>query len=97
MTTEQRQFFAACVAAALFLAAVLASVDMQVQATPLADRPALAPRSAHELIALLLARAANMDGSYTAKEITGIIAGAVTLLVIVGWTVFLAIGYMLAR
>ena len=34
MTTEQRQFFAACVAAALFLAAVLASVDMQVQATP---------------------------------------------------------------
>jgi hypothetical protein len=33
MTTEQRQFFAACVAAALFLTAVLASVDMQVQAT----------------------------------------------------------------
>jgi hypothetical protein len=35
VTTEQRQFFAACVAAALFRAAVLASVDMQVQATPL--------------------------------------------------------------
>jgi hypothetical protein len=39
-----------------------------------------------------------MDGSYPAKEITGIIAGAVTWLVIVGWTVcFLAIGYMSAR
>jgi hypothetical protein len=35
MTTEQRQFFAACVLATLFLAAVLTSVDMQVQATPL--------------------------------------------------------------
>jgi hypothetical protein len=35
MATEQRQFFAACVATALFLAAVLASVDLQVQATPL--------------------------------------------------------------
>jgi len=35
MTTEHRQFFAACVAAALFLAAVVASVDMQVQAPPL--------------------------------------------------------------
>jgi hypothetical protein len=34
MTNEQRQFFAACVASALFLAAVLSSVDMQVQATP---------------------------------------------------------------
>ena len=35
MTSEQRQFFAACVAAALFLTAVLTSVDMQVRATPL--------------------------------------------------------------
>ena len=35
MMTEQRQFFAASVAAALFLAAVLTLVDMQVQATPL--------------------------------------------------------------
>jgi hypothetical protein len=35
MTTEQRQFFAARVGAALFLAAVLASANMQVQATPL--------------------------------------------------------------
>jgi hypothetical protein len=35
MTSEQRQFFAACVAAALFLAAVMSSVDMQVQAIPL--------------------------------------------------------------
>jgi hypothetical protein len=34
MMTEQRQFFAASVAAALFLAAVLTSVDMH-QATPL--------------------------------------------------------------
>jgi len=34
MTSEQRQFFAACVAAALFLATVLTSVDMQVRATP---------------------------------------------------------------
>ena len=31
MTSEQRQFFAACVAAVLFLAAVLPSVNMQVQ------------------------------------------------------------------
>ena len=36
MMIEQRQFFAACVAAALFLAAVLSSVDMQAHATPLA-------------------------------------------------------------
>jgi len=35
MTIEQRQFFAACVAAALFLAAVLSSLDVQVQAGPL--------------------------------------------------------------
>jgi hypothetical protein len=35
MTSEQRQFFAACVAAVLFLAAVMSSVDMQVQATPI--------------------------------------------------------------
>jgi len=34
MTSEQRQFLAVCVGAALFLAAVLTSVDMQVQATP---------------------------------------------------------------
>jgi hypothetical protein len=34
MTSEQREFFAVCVAAALFLAAVLTSVDMQIQATP---------------------------------------------------------------
>ncbi len=34
MTSELRQFFAACVAAALFLAAVLTSVDVQVQAQP---------------------------------------------------------------
>jgi hypothetical protein len=33
MTSEQRQFFAACVAAALFLAAVLSSVDVQPEAT----------------------------------------------------------------
>jgi hypothetical protein len=33
MTSEQRQFVP-CVAAALFLAMVLTSVDMQVQATP---------------------------------------------------------------
>jgi hypothetical protein len=35
MTSGQRQFLAACVAAALFLATVLTSVDMQVQASPL--------------------------------------------------------------
>jgi len=34
MTSEQRQFFVPCVAAALFLAVVLTSVDMQVQAPP---------------------------------------------------------------
>ena len=34
MTSEQRQFFAACVAAALFLMAVLTSVDMQAQTLP---------------------------------------------------------------
>jgi hypothetical protein len=38
-----------------------------------------------------------MDRPYTTKEIVRIIAGAVTSLVIVGWTVFLAIGYMSAR
>ena len=38
-----------------------------------------------------------MDGPYTPKEIARIIAGAVTSLVIVGWMVFLAIGYMSAR
>jgi hypothetical protein len=36
MTTDQRQFFAACLAAALFLGAVLSSVDLRVvQASPL--------------------------------------------------------------
>lgn len=34
MTTEQRQFFSACVAAALFLGAVLSSVDVQVHGRP---------------------------------------------------------------
>jgi hypothetical protein len=38
-----------------------------------------------------------MDRPYTTKEIVRIIAEAVTSLVIVGWTVFLAIGYMSAR
>jgi hypothetical protein len=34
---------------------------------------------------------------YTAKEISRIIAGAVTSLVIVGWMAFFAIGYLSAR
>ncbi len=38
-----------------------------------------------------------MDRPYTLKELTGIIAAAVTSLVIVGWMVFLAIGYLSAR
>jgi hypothetical protein len=43
MTSVQRQFFAACVAAALFLAAVLTSPDMQVQAAPFGHSQ-IAPR-----------------------------------------------------
>jgi hypothetical protein len=106
MTTEQRQFFAACVAAALFLggADIGGHAGSADPVQPLTDRPALAPvrlqlapvRSAPELIASL-ARAANMDRPDTPKEITGIIAGAITSLVILGWMVFLAIGYMSAR
>ena len=46
---------------------------------------------------MVLARAANMDRPYTVKEIARIIAGAVTSLVIVGWMVFFAIGYMSVR
>jgi hypothetical protein len=38
-----------------------------------------------------------MHTPYTAREIARIIAGAVTSLVIVGWMVFLAIGYLSAR
>jgi hypothetical protein len=45
----------------------------------------------------MLARAADMDRPYTTKEIARIIAGAVTSLVVVGWMVFFAIGYMSAR
>jgi tetrahydromethanopterin S-methyltransferase subunit F len=37
-----------------------------------------------------------MDGPTTPKEITGIIAGAITSLVIVGWILFLAFGYVSA-
>jgi hypothetical protein len=79
MTTEQRQFFAACVAAALFLggADIGGHAGSADPVQPLTDRPALAPvrlqlapvRSAPELIASL-ARAANMDGPYTPKKIT---------------------------
>jgi hypothetical protein len=42
-------------------------------------------------------RNGDMHTPYTAKEISRIIAGAVTSLVIVGWMVFLAIGYLSAR
>jgi hypothetical protein len=38
-----------------------------------------------------------MDRPYTAQEIARIAAGAVTSLVIVGWMVFLAIGFLSAR
>ena len=38
-----------------------------------------------------------MDRPYTLKEIARILSGAVTSLVIVGWMVFLAIGYLSAR
>jgi hypothetical protein len=38
-----------------------------------------------------------MDSPYTSKEIARIVAGAVTSLVIVGWIVFLAVGYLSAR
>jgi hypothetical protein len=34
MTSEQRQFFAACLSAALFLGAVLSSVDLRVVTNP---------------------------------------------------------------
>jgi tetrahydromethanopterin S-methyltransferase subunit F len=44
MTTEQRQFFATCVAAALFLAAVFSSVDMRGQAIPLLNHSQIAQR-----------------------------------------------------
>jgi hypothetical protein len=37
-----------------------------------------------------------MHRPLTAKEIVRIIAGAITSLVIVGWIVFLAIGYLSA-
>jgi len=38
-----------------------------------------------------------MDRPHTVREIAGIAAGAVTSLVIVGWMVFLAIGFLSAR
>jgi hypothetical protein len=38
-----------------------------------------------------------MHRPYTAREITGIIAGAITSLVIVGWMVLLAIAFLAAR
>lgn len=44
MTSEQRQFLAACVAAALFLAPALPSMDMQAQATSLLSHSQIALR-----------------------------------------------------
>ena len=65
---------------------------------PFTDRLAVvAVRSTGALIGWLLARAASMDRPYTFKEIGRIVAGAVISLVIVGWLVFLAIGYLSAR
>jgi hypothetical protein len=44
MTSEQRRFFAACVAAAPFLAAAVPSMDMQVQAISLLSHSRIALR-----------------------------------------------------
>ena len=71
-------------------------MDMQVQATSLLCASPCPVRSACILMARCSLEAASMDRPYTPKEIARIVAGAVISLVIVGWMVLFAIGYLSA-